>query len=438
MFKKYTSYSNQCYLYDSETNKFFLLDSQVANRIPDEGESRAISNYTPNYRVALSEDSLKHAAFSGRIPKILALEVTQQCNMRCKYCVYSGSYKYERTHNSRIMSEETFLSVLKRFFRSDVARPQYIGFYGGEPLLCFDRINSFHDQIVQIAPDTKFQITTNGLCLTEQVMDRLIKDDYYMMISFDGLNHDLYRRDLYNKATCNTVLERLAVFRKKNEDFFNKHVRLQVTLSPPYRLKEQAEFFNNNEITANMQMNISFVNGFDTTFFDNQDESGGRTESLRSQCMELARDLYSDYKGKHFQRYFFQKQMNAINDRPMVAISNPLTHGNCEFLLHRGFVDVDGNCYPCERVGNMGYLGNVNSESDNEEYVQKIHEDYDQIVLDNCKNCIISRFCGICTARCREGNRYNIERFKEQCVSERKWFDFLIPLFLSLKEVGCL
>ena len=38
--------------------------------------------------------------------KTITLQVTQNCNLRCKYCVYSGSYE-NRVHSNKRMSFET-------------------------------------------------------------------------------------------------------------------------------------------------------------------------------------------------------------------------------------------------------------------------------------------------------------------------------------------
>jgi two-component system response regulator HydG len=37
----------------------------------------------------------------------LVLDVTEWCNMSCKYCIYSGHYQYVRTHRPRFMSFDT-------------------------------------------------------------------------------------------------------------------------------------------------------------------------------------------------------------------------------------------------------------------------------------------------------------------------------------------
>ena len=39
------------------------------------------------------------------------MQVTQNCNLRCKYCVYSGSYS-NRVHSNKRMSFETAKSAI--------------------------------------------------------------------------------------------------------------------------------------------------------------------------------------------------------------------------------------------------------------------------------------------------------------------------------------
>ena len=67
----------------------------------------------------------------------LILQVTQQCNLRCKYCAYSGNY-YNRTHSSERMSFDTARKAIDFYLdRSDKMDDLSLSFYGGEPLLEF-------------------------------------------------------------------------------------------------------------------------------------------------------------------------------------------------------------------------------------------------------------------------------------------------------------
>lgn len=67
----------------------------------------------------------------------LVLQVTQMCNLRCEYCVYSGSYE-TRTHDNKRMDLSTAQKaidfLISHSFDEDSIE---LGFYGGEPLLEF-------------------------------------------------------------------------------------------------------------------------------------------------------------------------------------------------------------------------------------------------------------------------------------------------------------
>ncbi len=80
--------------------------------------------------------------------QLLTLQVTQQCNLRCEYCAYSGIYD-NRTHSNKRMSFETAKKSIDFFLdHSRDSESIAFGFYGGEPLLeasliekCIDYIN---------------------------------------------------------------------------------------------------------------------------------------------------------------------------------------------------------------------------------------------------------------------------------------------------------
>lgn len=65
----------------------------------------------------------------------LILQVTQNCNLRCKYCVYSGSY-VNRVHTKKRMSIETAKKAVDFYHKHNSNLENgLISFYGGEPLL---------------------------------------------------------------------------------------------------------------------------------------------------------------------------------------------------------------------------------------------------------------------------------------------------------------
>ena len=74
--------------------------------------------------------------------KQLTFEVTDACNLNCKYCAYGEFYNdYDQRENKKINSAAVFrlIDYLVDFWRSEqnlsANRNVYISFYGGEPLL---------------------------------------------------------------------------------------------------------------------------------------------------------------------------------------------------------------------------------------------------------------------------------------------------------------
>ncbi|PGS25319.1 radical SAM protein, partial [Bacillus thuringiensis] len=108
--------------------------------------------------------------------------VTESCNLRCKYCLYSGEYDNNRTHNYFKMQTGTAKEAVFKYLASVTKIKQnkpftipMIGFYGGEPLLNYELIKD----IVSYAKEVYngkiyFNITTNATLLNEKKIKFLI------------------------------------------------------------------------------------------------------------------------------------------------------------------------------------------------------------------------------------------------------------------------
>ena len=64
---------------------------------------------------------------------MMTLQVTQNCNLRCSYCPYSGGYE-QRSHNNQRMSFDIAKKSMDFFIAHSEDQPEInLGFYGGEP-----------------------------------------------------------------------------------------------------------------------------------------------------------------------------------------------------------------------------------------------------------------------------------------------------------------
>ena len=87
-----------------------------------------------NMQIKHIETDVLQELFDGNL-SMMTLQVTQNCNLRCKYCVYSGSY-VNRQHTMKRMSWGTAKAAVDFYYKhTKYVQEVTIGFYGGEPLL---------------------------------------------------------------------------------------------------------------------------------------------------------------------------------------------------------------------------------------------------------------------------------------------------------------
>jgi len=182
----------------------------------------------------------------------LTLEVTEACNLRCRYCIFSGGYTNWRSHGRRRMSDVTALGAIDLYLDhckdSDTVM---VGFYGGEPLLNFDLIRRCCDYVKSRERDNRkhrdirFSLTTNGTLLTDEVLEYLIHNNFSLSFSLDGPRevHDRYRVSADDRGTFEVVFQSIQRIYKEYPRYFEDKVLFNCTVTPTANLNSLAEFF---------------------------------------------------------------------------------------------------------------------------------------------------------------------------------------------------
>lgn len=124
-------------------------------------------------------------AATVKVPRLhtLFLGVTEDCNMRCRYCFVH--------HNPARMTLETAMKALDFLITQqepDSKRNLNITFFGGEPTLEWDTL------IVPVVKRAKelladrisFNITSNGILLDKEKMEFMKENRMSLLFSFDG------------------------------------------------------------------------------------------------------------------------------------------------------------------------------------------------------------------------------------------------------------
>ena len=161
------------------------------------------------YYVAPTQE-IKELAQRGLYITNLRLNVTQNCNLRCKYCFENALENYE---NRQKMDFETakkavdvFLDLLEKNGKSE----GNIRFFGGEPLLDFSLITRVVEHVKQNKNENitiHFMVNSNGTLITDEMASYFAENDIHMIISLDGLEeiNDINRVDIKGSGSFRRV-----------------------------------------------------------------------------------------------------------------------------------------------------------------------------------------------------------------------------------------
>jgi len=288
----------------------------------------------------------------------LILQVTQNCNLHCDYCTYSGGY-INRRHNDKVMSFETATKAIDFFVaHSKDSSRLNLSFYGGEPLLQFDLIRKCVEYIENQVEGKQliYNFTTNGTLLSDKVVDFAVSRDFLITVSLDGPEpiHDKNRKfSGEGNGSFKTIIKNLKQIKTRYPDYYRKNISFNIVLETD-NYNEVKNFFDTNSLfydTTLMPTLVSDVN-----------KNGVVTKSEQ---------YYEEAKYSHFiaclcllERLDSQEKSFISSDLISIGEGRKDKHGKQRNVMpqrwHHGgpcipgvmrlFVDVDGRFFPCEKV----------------------------------------------------------------------------------------
>lgn len=367
----------------------------------------------------------------------LNLGVTESCNLRCKYCAYGGSYKYERTHNGRRMEYDVAKKSIDYFLeitddkKLKMRVPEFkrvIGFYGGEPLINFELIKKCVDYVrnrKKIPYEfVRFQITSNGTLLSDKIIEYFVNENISLGISLDGPKeeHDRNRIVPNGNGTYEVILKNLLYIKEKYPEY-SKRIMVKPTFDFKTNMLKLNEFFNKKEYFSMVvqpgMVNPNFTDYYNT-FSKNEIKSfNGIMEDLQKDYFfsQVEIDKYNTDLG--FQALLFEQTFENFSSR--INYSEDQYTGNC-LPGSKIFVDVNGNFHICEKVNHHFPIGNCYTGL-NFEAIQKIQKIfYTQVIEANeCWKCPYRKLCLTCYAAAMKDdsfdNTHNCEKDKIEIKS---------------------
>ena len=144
------------------------------------------------------------------------LKVASRCNLNCSYCyVYHMGDESWRAQPKR-MSAETSSCIAEQLgavYRAQ-ATPFSVVLHGGEPLLLgLPRLEAMLASLRErLPPPCGLHLQTNGLLLTDNILDVLVAFDVGISVSIDGPSaiHDQFRVDHRGRGSHTQVAQAIA------------------------------------------------------------------------------------------------------------------------------------------------------------------------------------------------------------------------------------
>lgn len=356
----------------------------------------------------------------------MVLQVTQNCNLRCSYCAYSGSY-YNRKHNNKRMDEQTALRAVDFIMShsSDVEEIT-IGFYGGEPFLEYELIKKVVRYVKEVYPEKKvrFNLTTNMTLVSDEIIDYITKNNIEIMISIDGPEsvQDKYRVFASGQGSYAKVAKNVGKLCEKDVEYYGKCMTNTV-LSPGCDCEAVRDFLDHDELFSPLTSMVTQVNDVglkEQIEYDDSYYTMMRREKFKlllAMLGEIGFDKVSKVARQHMATILQTHQMLKTKGTDGLKSSHP--GGPCVPGKKRVFVDVDGKFYPCERISEYEefQIGNLDDGFDYDRIRKMLN--VGKCSRKECLDCWAFLYCGTCIANMTEEGTATKAMRMRRCPGEK-------------------
>lgn len=352
--------------------------------------------------------------------KALCLHIAHDCNLRCKYCFAEGG---DYAKGRKIMPFEVAKAAIDFVIeKSGTRRNIEIDFFGGEPLMGFDTVKKTVEYARSIEKEHdknfRFTLTTNGILLTDEVMDYLNKEMSNVVLSLDGRKevNDAVRVGVNNTGSYDRIVPKFQEFvkRRGGKDYYIRGTFTSANLDFSEDVKHMKELgFKQTSV--------------EPVVLDPESPFAIREEHLPTAFAEYDKltEVMAEYKknGDFFNFFHF---MVDLDQGPCVIKRVKGCGCGGEYVA----VTPDGDVFPCHRFAGMEdfKLGTVFGGELKQDIIDKFGEST-VLKKKDCEECWAKYFCsGGCPANNYNANGDILKPHKISCELERKRLECAIAL----------
>jgi uncharacterized protein len=433
------------YIYDEYTNNIVEIGEkkalsetnlkEIKKELAEEGILR--NSNKVKFRPAPTLEELKKTV-NGNMEHIV-LSITNQCNFRCRYCIYSGRYQQQRNHENVFMKKETAEKAVEFFFKNNKNKDDLIiGFYGGEPLLNFDVVKAAMGKGVELGKEKNldFAITTNGYLLNKHIAEILREYNAKIYVSYDGPENiqDNWRRTEDNRGSSKKILENLSRIQATFPDFYKSNIIIQPTITPPYPLNYINKYFLSNPLFKDNLLIPNLVHsiGMKNQYKSNQkDIEKNLEDGLKyfTSCLINGESM----KAK-IHNHIWMPSLRKIHSRFEQEEEHRVRHnGLCVPSERRIFVSPNGKLRICEKMDSFDAIGDIENGVDFDKVLHYYHT-YVRDIEKRCKKCWARNLCDLCFFSATGKIDMDFSVKEEYCAATKRNLLANLTIYLSLFE----
>lgn len=428
----------------SDHGRRYIFDA-LSNYIYELGSEDDWNHITPGdleHTSDLRRDALKmEGMFDGvrKNAKTLIIELTEDCNIRCTYCVFDESDPSERNHNKKSISLKTALAAIDNFLSRVGSDECYLVFYGGEPLLEFSLIKDIVSHCNRIQEKKiKFSFTTNGVSLTSEKFEFLVKNDFFVTVSVDGPDfiHDKRRISKTGKGTFHILKKNLENLRNYDTVYFRKNIEFNSTISSFDDIFDINAFYRNSDLFDKEKVRFAPIIS-SAVSISKQISQSISDEDLRRSLIDR-KPVYlkgidtkqDSMRLESIEEAFIGRILQKIKHREL-GIDASKGKKICIPFANRTYIRVSGDIQFCERIQNYKSLKEI---TDIEENSKEIYQEFFNFKVNECNKCFAYNFCDMCPASFIENGEFSKKLSEVKCSDFRADFKRAMLAYVNSME----
>ncbi|MCL2650112.1 MAG: radical SAM protein [Candidatus Azobacteroides sp.] len=384
------------------------------------------------------------------------LEVTEDCNYRCKYCPNTLAKDY-RQHTKTYMSFEVAKESIDYYFRQyvkvfnklndqakalilDIASPT-LSWYGGEPLLNFDVIVNSAEYFKTLPwhlygipnDQLKFSMNTNLSIMNEDILKFLVENDVILFVSLDGPKeeHDKCRVFTNGKGTFDVAYANLIKMRDYNPEYYKRKIMIFGVYTDSHDFEKCKKFLENQNALGFRQ----FPADYKGIFVKNAEGSLEALHQNYKKRLEIEKRKIDSFSNFEEEKTKYKDIFDFID----IHVDNPNGKNKLNLLLtcpmayDNLMAGSDGVFHICHKTDGSMPVGNC-TEGVKFDKVVDLFRDYNEIINnDVCKSCWSVHFCKVCSAPRRISNKFINPTIMEcEFMKMNAAFNFELFIYLYL------